>query len=217
MTARFRAAIVLASFITIFSSAASAATITLFDNEAAFNAAVTSTLIEDFEAFLPKDTTLPGLVSNGITYVVSGSATNVLVASPGYVNFGAGVGTTTTSILTASGDEDFFGIPAVAPFAVGFDVYLNGLGPATATFLNGMVELGHITFPADAADIRFAGILSDVPVTSFHWTSTLGGELNTGIDNVAFGSQVQAVPEPATMLLVGSGLIAAARRRRTRK
>jgi hypothetical protein len=137
----------------------------------------------------------------------------VAVASPGYNNFGAGVGTTTTSILTSSGDEDIVASIG-ATFAVGFDVYLNGLGPASASFFNGADLLGVIDFPSDASDQRFAGILSDVQVTSFRWTSTLGAQLNTGIDNVIFGRpETTEVPEPATLMLVGSGLAAVARRR----
>jgi hypothetical protein len=53
----------------------------------------------------------------------------VWVASPGYTNFGAGVGTTTTSILTANGDEDFTADFSTPYFAIGFDTYFNGLGP----------------------------------------------------------------------------------------
>ena len=105
-------------------------------------------LVEDFEGFAPKDVNLPLIVSNGITYIpVAGPVPNVAVASPGYVNFGAGVNPTTTSILTSSGDEDFIGFFSAPALAVGFDVYLNGLGPASATFFNGDTILGECVVP----------------------------------------------------------------------
>lgn len=191
---------------------ASAASI-IFTDEAVFSAAVSPVLIDDFETFAPKDAALASITSEGITYTPFGGSTNVLVASPGYNNFGAGVGTTTTSILTVSGDENILAELSVFPFAVGFDVYLNGLGPATATFFNGSDVVGSFTF-VDGDDQRFVGILSDLPITSFQWTSTLGARLNTGIDNVQFGEGTSEVPEPATLLLLGAGLAAGARARR---
>ena len=219
MVTVLRRALFVTSMVLASQSAVTAATITLFTTESGFNAAVDEILIDDFESFAPKDVALPVIVHNGITYTPFAGAPvpNVAVASPGYTNFGAGVGTTTTSILTTSGDEDILAVLSSPQFAVGFDVYLNGLGPASATFFSGADVLGTITFPSDAADQQFAGILSDVAVTSFRWTSNLGARLNTGIDNVTFGTEVQAVPEPATLLLLGSGLIAAAHRRHRRK
>ena len=209
MTTYVRTAFFALAIVASSNALASAAVIT-FTSEAAFDAATNATVVEDFESFSPKDTNLAVIVSNGITYTPVGTGTNVAVASPGYTNFGAGVNPTTTSILTASGNEDFTGVFSSPAFAVGFDVFLNGLGPATATFFNDATLLGTVAFPT-GDDQRFAGILSDVAVTSFRWTATRGGELNTGIDNVALGDAAQ-VPEPATVLLLGFGLLAAARR-----
>jgi hypothetical protein len=209
---RIRVAAVLA-LISLFPVAASAATITFYTSEAAFVAAANPSLLETFEAVAPKDTALAVIVSNGVTYSPTGIGTNVWVASPGYPNFGAGVGVTTTSILTATGEEDFVGAFFSTPYmAVGFDAYLNGLGPATATFFNGATVLGSFSFPALQDNIAFLGIVSDTPITSFRWTGTLGGQLNTGIDNI----QVSQVPEPSTLLLVGVGLVAYRYRRRLR-
>jgi hypothetical protein len=99
-------------------------------------------LVDNFESFSPKDVNLPSAVSGGITYTPTGTGTNVVVASPGYTNFGAGVNPTTTSILTASGNEDFVGVLTSPASPSGFDVFLNGLGPASATFFNGATLLG---------------------------------------------------------------------------
>lgn len=66
-------------------------------------------VLDDFESFAPKDVALPSLISGGITYNALNQ--NVVVASPGYTNFGV-AGATTTSILCASGDEDFEMLPS---------------------------------------------------------------------------------------------------------
>lgn len=73
------------------------------------------------EAFAPKDANLRAITSNGITYVSFAPPGNVVVSSPGYINYGVPI--TTTSILTASGDEHLhFAVPLLAR-RVGFDVY----------------------------------------------------------------------------------------------
>jgi len=86
-----------------------------------FDTAASTTVLEDFEGVVPKDTPLASFVSNGVTYTgLAGSPfPNVWVASPGYNNFGAGVTQpTTTSILVANGDEDFTLGFSTKPFAV---------------------------------------------------------------------------------------------------
>jgi hypothetical protein len=104
-------------------------------------------------------------------------------------------------------------------YALGFDTYYNGLGPATSTFYNGTTVLGTVSY-AGAASLGFAGFLSSLaaPITSVEFLSTAGGQLNTGIDNVlVYDASVTAAPEPASVLLIASGLVGVglvARRRR---
>ena len=106
----------------------------LYLTKASFDSAASTTVLEDFEGITPKDTPLASFVSNGVTYtgLAGAPSPNVWVASPGYSNFGAGVAQpTSTSILTANGDEDFTIDFSTPPLAVGFDVYFNGLGTVT--------------------------------------------------------------------------------------
>lgn len=182
-----------------------------------FGAAGAPGYVETFESVpFAKDAAYPNFTIAGNTYTALGG-TNVWVASPGYPNFGAGPNPTTTSILTANGDENFFIQFLTGQYAVGFDVYYNGLGPATASFFNGATLLGSITYNGAAA-LGFNGFVASqaTPVTGVEWISTLGGRLNTGVDNIALVS-VTATPEPATLLLVATGFagLAILRRRRT--
>ncbi len=187
-----------------------------------FGSAGIPSYTETFETLLvPKDTPLPSFTQAGITYTGLAGAPfpNVWVSSPGYLNYGAGLNPTTTSILTANGNEHFL-IQFLNPeYAVGFDVYYNGLGPATASFFNGATLLGNISYNG-AAFLGFDGYIASAstPVTSVEWLGTNGGVLNTGIDNLAvFNSPITSTPEPATLTLFATGIagLAVVRRRRS--
>jgi hypothetical protein len=198
--------------------ASGAAAAQSFTNAGAWAAAAggAPSYVETFEAVpVPKDAPIPAFSQAGITYTgFAGSPfPNVFVSSPGYTNYGAGLNPTTTSILTANGDEDIRVDFASAVHAVGFDAYYNGLGPATIDFFDGATLLGTVAYNGPAV-LGFAGFVGG-SITSVRFTTTLGGQLNTGIDNLA----VVAVPEPETyaLLLAGLGVVASvARRRRAR-
>jgi hypothetical protein len=173
-----------------------------------FNAAASTVLVEDFEVIapIPKDTALPSFTHNGNTYTGISSplaSPNVWVASPGYTNFGVPF-PTTSSILTATGDEDFtvdFGAPSTA---VGFDTYLNEFGPAFVQVFGSGGFLDSFILFHDPLLVGFLGITSTEAITSIEWTTVNGRTINTGIDNIRLG---RAVPEPTTLLLLGLGLV----------
>src|SRR5689334_18946162 len=83
------------------------ATLIEYTDLASFNGAAATSIVEDFESVSPKNAPLATLSYNGISYTpYAGVPTyNIWVAGPGYNNFGTP--TTTTSILTANGDEDW--------------------------------------------------------------------------------------------------------------
>jgi len=180
-------------------------TITWYFTKADFDAAVSTTLLEDFENFVPKDTQLKSFTSNGVTYTgfAGFGGGNVWIASPGYTNFGASVPQPTdTSILTANGSEDITTDFSTPNGAVGFDTYFNGQYPTTVAFYGAQGLLDTIVFDASLNNKGYLGVMSTIPITSFRWTN-MGWSINSGIDNIS----VAAVPEPSTMLLIGSGLI----------
>ena len=185
-----------------------------------FNGITETTLVEDFEAFSPKNRPLPSFVSNNNTYTgFAGSPfPNVWVSSPGYRNYGVPV--TTSSILTANGHETFmvdFGTPTEA---VGFDTYINAFGPATIDVFGATGLLDTFVLNQDPTTVGFLGILASEEITSIRWDSVLGGRINTGIDNIVQGTSRdnQPVPEPTSVLsLLTFGALGAASRPRKGK
>ncbi len=88
---------------------------------------------------------------------------------------------------------------------IGFDTYFNGLGPATVQVFGATGLLGMIGFPGNLDDKEYLGIVSTDPIMSFRWTTTKGGILDTGVDNISVSSA--PIPEPSTMPLLGYGLL----------
>lgn len=182
-------------------------------------------VVETLETLGPKDVSLPSLLSPiGTFNPIAGGAGNVFISSPGYTNYGAGNNPTTTSILTANGDEAFELLLAGPANSVYLDVYLNDLGPATLTYFDGAVQIGQYILGADANPAN--NFLSQIgmnfgpgtQITRITFASTLGGRLNTGIDNITVEFLPNGVPEPATwaMLIAGFGVVGGATRTRRR-
>lgn len=190
------------------------AAVTFYTSQAAFDAAATTGLIEDFEnTGATTDAPIAGFSHSGVTYqgLIGGVPfANVYIYSPGGTEFGAGVlQPLTTTVLTGNGEDHFSVTFDVARHAIGFDAYLNGLGPATVEVYGGVTLLGSFAFPNTQNDKAFLGFTSPTEITSFVWAATDGGVLNTGIDNL-----VADVPEPGSLAMFGLALTGLLARRR---
>ena len=179
--------------------------------------ALAVTLTEDFESLGPKDTPLPSLATAVGLFTPIAPADNVFISSPGYTNYGPGLNPTTTSILTANGDEGFELVLPFLAYNLKADYYLNDLGPATLEFFHGATSVFTIILLADNDSTNNLLSLSLFlqPFDRVTFVSTLGGRLNTGLDNITIQS-VPGIPEPASwaMMIGGLGLVGASLRRR---
>src|SRR3954471_20401050 len=105
----------------LFAAPAGASLIT-FSDLASFNASSSSSIAENFEAIgaFPRDVAVHSFSHNGMTFTGNAGVptSNVWVASSGYPNFGVSI--TTTSVLTANGDEDITVDLASPTTALGF-------------------------------------------------------------------------------------------------
>jgi PEP-CTERM motif len=216
------------AFALICASTAAHAQVTTYTSSADFHAAnPDAVLIEDFEnvPLAVRDARIPSYQGpNGLIGFLALPSqpyeSNIVIAGPGYDNFGAGLNPTTSTVLTSSNIEHYVGILQVPVTSLGFDLWLND-SPSTLSFFNGDTLLATLNFdtpPVFGQNLAFAGIFSSEGVTSFEWQTT--SDTNTGLDNIYAGpipgASPSGVPEPSTwaMMLFGFGAIGVAMRRR---
>ena len=170
---------------------------------------------------LASGTEVNGLTVDGITYQYSlgsglvsvggGPGLTNNVSDPSVVSFGDPAGVLT---LTLPSPVDMFGsgyaLLAMIPI-------VNATG---ISLFNGAVPVGSMSFngaPDPVFTGGFAGIQSTLPFDRIQLTFNAATAPAFAIDNVRTGlADVTSVPEPATLLLLGTGLLVAARFRTRR-
>ena len=180
-----------------------------FSDAAVWNAAVPGATTIGFEGLaVPGGNTFygsPGLLSiEGVTFTSQEGLWAVDPAFyPPYYDWSSGAVLTTRPTLTAT----------LPPGVRAWGVDLMTFYPAYGGLLTITLGSGEqfVVPTLDQPNRAFFGIVSDTPITSV----TISGSSETwlNIDNFSYGDPV---PEPGTLLLLGSGLVGLARGRKRR-
>lgn len=214
-----------AALLLSMASQAYAALIT-FNDRGLFNGAAPGLPVETFEA---------GLVSAGGVTTCNGPLSSATATpcfasgallpgieysaslGPSIAILGAGVVQNASKVLGPNLFSDTLNVTFASANAIGLDVLAGPVaGNVVVRVFSPGAQLLETFTVATPLGGTFFGIVSDTgPIGSLNIASlaSIPGEL---IDNVAFGTTTSAVPEPASIVLLGLGVASVAARRRRR-
>lgn len=184
------------------------ADVVVFTDRAAFTAASTNLTIITFEGIPPGAVTAP---IQGVSFTPTGPSLPGLFVS----NLLLGGNNV---LITSLGNQGILATLPPGTTAVGSDLISSvGIVAGSTVDVTAAGVTRTVTLPLFPGT-SFLGFTSDVPITTIQFSnarSVFGGNIQTATDNFTFGQVAQqqpsppppgAIPEPATMVLLGTGL-----------
>jgi hypothetical protein len=228
------ATLVLLGFASVPAVKADTVVLPTFVDRTTFNAAAPTNSTVDFQSSTPTSGYVNSISVTGLNFAFTGSgaptcgACGVAVVSGANPNFGLSADNNALFVNASGADFNLNTLtitPSSAMRAIGFDfkgsngTQVPGASAAvyriTVTLVNGDTHVVEVTNPS-YTNFSFVGFSSpDMDIASVAIASLSGGQ--PLLDNVSFSAAAEPVPEPATMVLLGTGLAGVASFARKRR
>lgn len=217
------ATLVLLGFAAVPTVKADAVVLPTFVDRTTFNAAAPTNTTVDFQSSTPTETYSNSITVTGLTFAFTGTGAptcggcGVGIVSGANPSFGMSPDNNALFVNASGTDFNLNTLlitPSSAMRAIGFDfkgsngTQVPGVGTAsyriTVTLTNGDTHTIEVANPS-FTNFSFIGFSSpDMDIMSVAIATLSGGQ--PLLDNISFSAAAEPVPEPATMVLFGTGL-----------